>query len=218
MKKFASVLAAFAMAVTLTAAGSMITVSADADAPAETVEAGPALKMEDIAGKWKYEIAEGSGTVDQAAKDNGTVEITADGKYTYTDTTGKKENGVVDIVADGMEGSSGIMVNFYTGDAVDIEKFSFGGYYNGDAKEIQIGNGGMARLVYLDGETAETTSAAADATTTTTSTTTTTTTTAAATTTTAAGASNTGDAFPALAAAGLTLGAAAAFVMKKKEH
>ncbi|MBP7185883.1 MAG: LPXTG cell wall anchor domain-containing protein [Ruminococcus sp.] len=153
-----------------------------------------AVSLSALAGKWDYQVSNGNYTVDKGSKSNGTVEIKADGTFTYTDTANKTVNGTVKIESDGIVGSTVSMVNFYVNGAI-----SFGGAYRSN-NEISIGNGGTARLVR------NTASA---------------TTTTAATTTKAANKNDspkTGDSFPALAMTAALLSAAALSITTKKRN
>ncbi len=222
MKKSISIIAAAAMAASLTLAGTMSAFAADEEPTTQAsteaaTEAEPSIKIADIAGKWKYQVADGNTSVDKAAKDNGVVEIKDDSTFSYTDAEGKTSTGTVKIGTETIESTVADTVNFYVGD-----ELSFGGYYHSDSKEISIGNGGTARLVADNGETETTTTEATttEGTTTSTTTTTTATTTASSTTakaTTAANSPKTGVAFPAIAIAGVGAAVATAFVLRKKE-
>lgn len=245
MKRSVSIIAAAAMAASLTLAGSMSAFAADAETttqaateatPATTTEAAtaePAVKLEDITGKWIYQEADGNTTVDKASKNNGVVEVSNDGAFTYTDAAGKTVTGTVKTGSENIGGTDLATVKFDTGN----EDTSFGGYYRSETKQISIGNGGMIRLVRESTAPETTTTASAAETTTTTAapaaTTTkasasttksagTTTTKSAGTTTTKAGTKSgnpkTGVAFPAVAASGLAVAAVSvAFALRKKE-
>ncbi|MBQ8961543.1 MAG: hypothetical protein IJ071_10095 [Ruminococcus sp.] len=218
MTRKISIIAAAALAASLTMAGA---VSAYADEPTDPAdaavtdqqdpteaptEAAPAITVSQITGKWTYQEADGSGSVQESAKDNGTLEIGEDGSFTYTDASGKTVTGAVEIGTEEIGGTESVTVLFYEGEAL-----SFGGYYQ-NADLISLGNGGTAQLV-RQAEAAQTTTAAV-------------TTTAQATATKAAAtkaadkntAPKTGVAFPAVPVAGVVLaGAAAAFTLRKKE-
>ncbi|MBO7394763.1 MAG: NPXTG-anchored protein [Ruminococcus sp.] len=220
MKKSISIIAAAAMAASLTLAGTMSAFAADEEPTTQAsteaaTEAEPSIKIADIVGKWKYQVADGDTSVDKAAKDNGVVEISDDGTYSYTDADGKNTSGTVEIKAEELNGTYSDIVNFYIG-----EEFSFGGYYR-SADEISIGNGGISRLIRDNGEAVETSTTTEGETTTTTTTTTSSTTTSKTTTgkatTTSANSPKTGVAFPALAVAGIGAAIATAFVLRKKE-
>lgn len=100
-------------------------------------------EMKALAGKWKYQAAVGNGTVDKGSKDSGTVEIKADGTYSFTDADEKVKTGKVRLGSETVGGARLITVSFK--DSTDI---LFGGYYRSDSPdEIAIGNGGTARLV-----------------------------------------------------------------------
>lgn len=140
MKKFSAYLLALGMmfsAVPMNTAYAAETtaVAASAEDPASQIG------INDIAGKWNYQVSSGNYAVEEGAKDNGTVEIKADGTYSYTDTNGKVTTGTVKIGIDEVGGTKFTTVLFSNGTEV-----SFAGYYRG-AYEISIGNGGMARLV-----------------------------------------------------------------------
>lgn len=140
MKKFSAYLLALGMmfsAVPMNTAYAAETtaVAASAEDPASQIG------INDIAGKWNYQVSSGNYAVEEGAKDNGTVEIKADGTYSYTDTNGKVTTGTVKIGIDEVGGTKFTTVLFSNGTEV-----SFAGYYR-SAYEISIGNGGMARLV-----------------------------------------------------------------------
>lgn len=179
------------------------TASVQTEAPTATTSAVPAasITIGTIAGSWVYQVANGNTTVDQSAKDNGSVEITKEGTFTYTDTTGKKTTGTVVIGTEEIAGTTLTTVNFYEGTTL-----SFGGYYRSNG-EISIGNGGTARLVRPSSAAPATTQAA--------------TTTKAASTTTKANTNDspkTGDSFPALAISAALLSAAALSITTKKRN
>ena len=74
MKKSISIIAAAAMAASLTLAGTMSAFAADEEPTTQAsteaaTEAEPSIKIADIAGKWKYQVADGNTSVDKAAKD-----------------------------------------------------------------------------------------------------------------------------------------------------
>ncbi|MCR5600533.1 MAG: hypothetical protein K6G33_07325 [Ruminococcus sp.] len=109
---------------------------------------GAAVSSESVkayAGKWQYQIAT-NGLVDVSSRDNGTVIVNEDGTYSYTDTNGYTSSGKVEISTEEIGGTRLTTVNFYVGGV-----YQFGGYYD-DSKpyEINIGNGGTARLVRGD--------------------------------------------------------------------
>ncbi len=153
-----------------------------------------AISLGALAGKWDYQVSSGNYTVDKGSKSNGTVEIKADGTFTYTDTANKTVNGTVKLEKEEIGGSSVTVVNFYVEGT-----FSFGGAYRSN-NEISIGNGGMARLVRNTASAATTT---------------------AATTTKAANKNDspkTGDSFPALGMTAALLSAAALSITTKKRN
>ncbi len=169
---------------------------------AAATDPAPSISVQDIVGKWKYQ---------DAGKDNGTVEIKADGTYTYTDAAGKTSNGTVKIGTETVEGTTATTVNFY----VD-ETRSFGGYYR--STEISLGNGGVARLVKDNGAASTTATAATTASKASTTTAKTTTTDKATTTTSSKTSSpKTGVSFPGFVLAGLAAAAAAATLTLKKK-
>ncbi len=178
---------------TTTAADTTTTAAPATTAAVTTTNAASTVK--DYVGKWTYQVADGNTTVDKASKNNGTVEIKADGTYSYKDAAGKTTTGTVKITEDNIGGTVLTTINFCTGDTVN-----FSGVYHSDTKEISIGNGGQARLV-REAAAATTTKAAG--------------------TTKAAnknGSPKTGDSFPAMPVAGAALAAVAvAFALRKKE-
>ena len=213
MKKTFSIIAAAAMAASLTFAGAVNAYADEEPTTQAATQAEASLAIEDITGKWKYEVNDSSD-----AKEGGIIEVKSDSTYTFTKEGSDSETGTVKIGTEEIGGTTLPTVGFYVG-----EEMSFGGYYRDDTDTISIGNGGLAQLVRYNGEaettttTAETTtSTSTDTTTSTTSTTTAATTTAKATTTTA-GSPKTGVAFPAIAIAGVSAAAAVAFVLRKKE-
>lgn len=185
---------------------------AQTEAPTEAV---PALDIQTIAGKWLYQLADGD-TVDIGTKPNGSVEIKADGTYSYTDANGNVSNGSVQIKTEVIGGNPLTFVGFYTG-----ETLNFGGYYRADTNRITIGNGGQAQLV-RDNGTAAVTTAAPQTTATKAATTTKAAakTTAKATTKAAAksGSPKTGDAFPAAAVTLTALAAAVVGIVSRKKN
>lgn len=153
-----------------------------------------AISLGALAGKWDYQVSSGNAPVEKGSKSNGTVEIKADGTFTYTDTANKTVNGTVKLEKEEIGGSSVTVVNFYVEGT-----FSFGGAYRSN-NEISIGNGGMARLVRNTASAATTT---------------------AATTTKAANKNDspkTGDSFPALGMTAALLSAAALSITTKKRN
>jgi len=90
--------------------------------------------VKELAGSWKYQISE---------KDNGTVEIKADGTYTCTDANGAVTSGTVRTGTEEIGGTVHRTVSFFCG-----SEFAFGGYYD-DAQPgiISLGNGGISSLV-----------------------------------------------------------------------
>ena len=181
-------------AATEAATTTTTTIAATETTTAAATTTKVAVSLSALAGKWDYQVSNGNYTVDKGSKSNGTVEIKADGTFTYTDTANKTVNGTVKIEPDGVAGSTLSMVNFYVNGAI-----SFGGAYRSN-NEISIGNGGTARLVR------NTASA---------------TTTTAATTTKAANKNDspkTGDSFPALAMTAALLSAAALSITTKKRN
>ena len=100
------------------------------------------LDINEIAGKWKYQISSGNYPIENGAKDFGTVVINTDGTYSFTDSTGKVTTGTVGTGTEEIARSELPTVGFYSGTV-----FSFGGYYRSDTGTISIGNGGMARLI-----------------------------------------------------------------------
>lgn len=223
MKKSISLIAAAAMAASLTLAGTMSAYADEEPTTQASTEAATqpeaSISIEDITGKWKYEV---NNSTDD--KEGGIVEVKADSTYTFTKEGSDSETGTVKIGTEEIGGSYLTTVNFYVG-----EEMNFGGYYHADTDSISIGNGGTAQLVRYNGEAettttteAETTTATSTDTTASTSTSTTSTTTTAATTTakattTGSGSPRTGVAFPAMAIAGVGAAIATAFVLRKKE-
>ncbi len=166
-----------------------------ATAAASTTTQPAAVTMNNLAGKWEYQVSSGNDTVDKGAKSNGTVEIKADGTFTYTNAENKTSTGTVKIESEEIGGTSVTFINFYIGSEV-----SFGGAYF-SANAISIGNGGMSRLVRITDNAAATTQAV---------------------TTTAKANTNdspkTGDTFPALAMTAALLSAAALSISTKKRN
>ena len=260
MKKSVSIIAAAAMAASLSIAGSMTSFAAEeaaaeptvaaaeateaatiaptaapvAEAPTAAAEAATAVAeaptaapataaapdVSQFAGNWKLQVANGNSTVDQDAKDNGTVVITSDGAFTYTDLTGSSVSGTIELGTEEIAGTTVQTVRLIVGGET-----LYGGYYNASAGTINIGNGGQARLIRDNGTPTATTPAAttaAAATTARPATTAKPATTVKAATTANSGSKTdspkTGVAFPAAPLAGLTVAAAAvAFTLRKKE-
>ena len=96
-----------------------------------------------LPGTWTYQEADGNYTVDNGAKDMGTVVIGSDGSYTYTDNDGFTAYGNIKLSADEIGGTEVVTVNFMEGSVL-----RFSGTILEDAPdEIRIGNGGLARMV-----------------------------------------------------------------------
>lgn len=212
MKKSISIIAAAAMAASLTLAGAVNVYADEEPTTQAATQAEASLAIEDITGKWKYEVNDSSD-----AKEGGIIEVKSDSTYTFTKEGSDSETGTVKIGTEEIGGTTLPTVSFYVG-----EEMSFGGYYRDDTDTISIGNGGLAQLARYNGEAETTTTTTEAGTTTTTSTTTTTATTTASTTTakaatTASGSPKTGVAFPAIAVAGISAAAATAFALRKKE-
>lgn len=108
----------------------------------ENADSGIDVKI--LAGQWTYqEAANGYTTVDVSSRDNGTVTISADGSYSYTNAEGNTSYGTVKTGIEEIGGTKLYTVIFYEGNV-----YAFGGYYHEGAPEIiSIGNGGIARLV-----------------------------------------------------------------------
>ena len=118
MKKFSAYLLALGMmfsAVPMNTAYAAETtaVAASAEDPASQIG------INDIAGKWNYQVSSGNYAVEEGAKDNGTVEIKADGTYSYTDASGKVTTGTVKIGIDEVGGTKFTTVLFSNGTEVD---------------------------------------------------------------------------------------------------
>lgn len=229
MKKSVSIIVSAAMAASLTLAGTINAFAADDNAEPttevttnsseETTNSDEntieATDIQEIVGKWNYQEATDGKTVDNGVKDNGIVEVSSDGTFTYTDASGKTTSGTVKISVEELAGTSLQTINFYDGDTL-----SFGGYYNKDSETISIGNGGLARLVRNNEEEATTTASTETSTTTSTTTTTSATTTASSTTKAADknASPKTGVAVPAITVAGLATAVAVAFALRKKDE
>ena len=182
-------------AATEAATTTTTTIAATETTTAAATTTQTAVSLSALAGKWEYQVSSGNDTVDKGAKSNGTIEIKADGTFTYTDTAKKTVNGIVKLEPDGIIGSTITLVNFYVDGAISIS----GAYRS--ANEISIGNGGMSRLVRNTNNAAATTQAV---------------------TTTAKANTNdspkTGDTFPALAMTAALLSAAALSISTKKRN
>ena len=181
-------------AATEAATTTTTTIAATETTTAAATTTQVAVSLSALAGKWDYQVSNGNYPVEKGSKSNGTVEIKADGTFTYTDTANKTVNGTVKLEKEEIGGSSVTVVNFYVEGT-----FSFGGAYRSN-NEISIGNGGMARLVRNTASAATTT---------------------AATTTKAANKNDspkTGDSFPALGMTAALLSAAALSITTKKRN
>lgn len=212
--------AAVAEAPTAAAEAPTAVAEAPTAAAAEPTKAAATVDVQQFAGNWKLQVANNGSTVDVDAKDNGTVVITSDGKFTYTDLTGNTVAGAIELGTEEIAGNTLQTVRLTVGG-----ELLYGGYYNASSGVINIGNGGQARLIRDNAAPAVTTAAATSAATTAAAATTAKP--AAATTKAATTAANsgsktdspkTGVAFPAAALTGLTAAAAsAAFVLRKRE-
>ena len=104
------------------------------------------VEIKEIAGKWSYLAMNDSFQLDNASKDNGTVEIREDGTYIYTRTDESLETGIVDTGVEEIDGTLLYTVKFYTNQGIDLDTLRFSGYYHADGEPecISIGNGGTA--------------------------------------------------------------------------
>ncbi len=111
--------------------------------------------IDDVVGQWEYQISDGTHTAGENPVYNGVITIYPTAIYEYTDVNGNVTEGTVRLGYEEIAGSQLPKVDFYESTA-----WSFGGYYNGD--EINIGNGGMSRLVRSNGTTSTSTYIAGD--------------------------------------------------------
>ena len=101
------------------------------------------VKIDNFAGSWKYQEANGSYPVDVSARETGTVKINADGTYKFTDTDGVTETGTVYLGDETIGGTIITVLRFYDGTALKYTA----SYGPARPDELYIGNGGMIRLV-----------------------------------------------------------------------
>ena len=136
MKKIIAAL----MALTLiTAAPASAVYAAEQTAPAASAASDTAagITMKDIAGKWRYDTADGDYAIDVCTRYKGIVEVSEDGSYTFDDESGVKTKGTVTLGTEAYKnGTNAAVVSFSGG---------FSGYYKNDL--ITIGNGGREQLV-----------------------------------------------------------------------
>ena len=112
-------------------------------------------ELKKFVGKWIYQMAEGNNTVQEKPVKAGTVVINEDGTYLTYDLYGGITGGIVKLgTEDGfVDGSTVPTINFYIDGSDEI---AFGGWYSeNDLDTINIGNGGTARLIRDNGETAD---------------------------------------------------------------
>ena len=104
-----------------------------------------AYSVKDFVGSWQYQVA-AENNVEVCSKYNGTVVISEDGTYTYTDANGYTSSGTVKVGSEEIGGTKNTTVGFYEGSA-----YQFGGYYLPERSyEIHLGNGSTSRLVRGD--------------------------------------------------------------------
>ena len=101
------------------------------------------VKLDDLAGNWKYQEAVGSYPVDVMASETGTVEINSDGTYKLTDTDGVTETGKVYLGDETVGGTIINVLRFYNGSELRYTA----SYHAARPDELYIGNGGRIRLV-----------------------------------------------------------------------
>ena len=75
----------------------------------------------------------------------GSLNISEDGTYTYTDNAGKTTSGTVETGVEKIADTAMQTVSF-----LENGEFKFGGYYNWGQDTISIGNGGLAYLCRTD--------------------------------------------------------------------
>lgn len=142
MRNFVTVIAA--ISVMLSAAPMTTAYAADTVSASVTSEASlDNVSMEQLAGQWKYQISDTNYDVEISSKDNGTVVISKDGTYTYTDASGKTSTGTVKLGFEIIGGTSLQTVGFYEG-----SEHKFGGYYHNEEPDaLYLGNNRISRLV-----------------------------------------------------------------------
>lgn len=110
------------------------------------------VEFKEIAGKWSYLAMDDNYQLDEASKDNGTVEIREDGTYIYTRSDGSLETGIVNTGVEEIEDTLLYTVNFYSNQGISLDTLRFGGYYHseGEPECISIGNGGIAVMYRIE--------------------------------------------------------------------
>ena len=96
-------------------------------------------------GIWTYQESAGNYAIENGAKNIATVDIHEDATFTYVDYEGNSYEGTIRNEDEEIGGTVIKKLNFYSGD-----EFRFGGHYTyteTGVDTIEIGNGGMARLV-----------------------------------------------------------------------
>ncbi|MBO4878260.1 MAG: dockerin type I repeat-containing protein [Ruminococcus sp.] len=146
MKNVIKSLAVMGMILSILPANGIYTAKTAYAAEVSVTAAANAADIKEIAGEWRYQEANGNGTVDNGVIDTGSVYIAEDGTFTHTDMNGNITTGIVKTGIEEIGGTALRTVNFYNGD-----EYAFGGYYN-DSKPgiISIGNGGIAQLARVE--------------------------------------------------------------------
>ena len=141
-KNIVSVIAA--LGIMLSAAPITSAYAAETATVSVTSEASDGnVSIEQLVGQWKYQVSDTNYDVDISSKDNGTVVISKDGTYTYTDVNGKTSTGTVKLGFETIGSTTLQTVDFYEG-----SEHKFGGYYRqNDPDALYMGNNRISRLV-----------------------------------------------------------------------
>ena len=105
------------------------------------------VDVKKLAGSWSYMELDQAYLPDYKVASVGSLNISEDGTYTYTDNAGKTTSGTVETGVETIEGTTAQTVRF-----LENGEFKFGGYYNWGQDTISIGNGGLAYLCRTDSD------------------------------------------------------------------
>ena len=96
-----------------------------------------------VAGKWRHQVANGSGTVDKGAYDIGIIDIREDSTFTYTDAYNNVITGTVDMRPETWAGGDYIRVDLSGNSDFSLHA----SYIEGRTDELALGNGYLDRLL-----------------------------------------------------------------------
>ena len=120
------------------------TVTTTAEPEVTTTEiSDEGFDINEIVGKWEYQVSDGTHKAGENPVYNGVITIYPSAIYEYTDVNGNVTEGTVRTGYEEIAGSQIPKVDFF-----ENTIWSFGGYYNDN--EINIGNGGLSRLVRVN--------------------------------------------------------------------